>query len=197
MDLWAARLDRPLTESETAVLLERLPSRRRERLLRTDRTAWREPLCAYALLTLALRTRMGWDVLPQMAWSDRGKPFFPAHPEVCFSLSHTNGAVLAGVSVAPVGVDIEFDRPVGRRTMERLAGTADRAEFLRWWVCREAAAKRDGAGVAAVLRTEPILPPGVGYRPLEVFRGYYAGVCAEEAELSAVVRQCSVEELSR
>ena len=110
---------------------------------RTGHAAGRE------LLAALYREETG-EALPPIAVGERGKPFFPAHPEVCFSLSHTNGAVLAGVSVAPVGVDIEFDRPVGRRTMERLAGTADRAEFLRWWVRREAAAKRDGAGVAAV-----------------------------------------------
>ena len=48
VNLWAVRLERPLTDRETAAMLAVLPPDRRERLLRIKREEKRrEPLCAY------------------------------------------------------------------------------------------------------------------------------------------------------
>ena len=133
--LWAVRLDRPLTEEETAELMSLLPAERRERLLRTGLEKRREPLCVYGVLRLALCRTYGWQTLPQMVCTDRGKPYFPEFSGVHFSLSHTEGAVLAGVADEPIGVDIERIRPVSRRLMERMpSGTED--DFFRIWVRR-------------------------------------------------------------
>ena len=47
IELWAARLERPLTERETTAMLRLLPEARRERLLRIKQPEERrEPLCA-------------------------------------------------------------------------------------------------------------------------------------------------------
>ena len=56
-ELLAVRPDRSLTDGEAALLLELLPPERRERLL--WQAEQREPLCAYGLLLLALRRRLG------------------------------------------------------------------------------------------------------------------------------------------
>ena len=65
VELWAALLDRRLTERETEAMLELLPRERRERLLRVrDREKWREPLCAYAILRRALWETRRWRELP-------------------------------------------------------------------------------------------------------------------------------------
>ena len=195
MRLWAARLDRPQTGEEAAALTAALPARRRARLVRSRPVVRREPLCAYGLLRLALRTELGWEDFPEMDWTERGKPFFPAFPEVRFSLSHTAGAVLAGISVRPLGVDIQIRRPVRVSVMEKLAGTRDEAAFFRWWVRREAAAKWSGAGLSGVLR-RPELPADVRYWPLETFPGYFAGVCADPGE-TPLLRRCPLEALVR
>ena len=51
IELWAARLERPLTEAEEAAMLALLPPERRERLLRLRQPEKRrEPLCAYLML---------------------------------------------------------------------------------------------------------------------------------------------------
>ena len=115
IELWAARLERPLTERETAAMLRLLPAGRRERLLRIRQPEKRrEPLCAYLLLRLALREACGWRDLPEIRLTSLGKPWFPEFPEVHFNLSHTGGAVLAALSDRPVGVDIERIRPVSQ-----------------------------------------------------------------------------------
>ena len=58
-DLWAVRLERPLTEEEMLLLTDLLPAQRRLRLERTPMEKRREPLCAYARLRRALREQYG------------------------------------------------------------------------------------------------------------------------------------------
>ena len=175
--LWAAELERPLTEKEAERLTTLLPPGRRERLLRVkDPVRRREPLCAYLLLRLAFRETYGWETLPDITLSPRGKPCFPDHPDVHFNLSHTSGAVLVGVSDHPVGVDIERIRPMSPNALRRLAPGMEERDFFPCWVRREAGAKLDGVNMEPLLRAETPLREGEFYYPLETFPGYAAGV---------------------
>lgn len=194
--LWMLRVERPLTAAESGVLLRCLPPERRERLERISQTVRRrEPLCAYALLALALEEARGWRALPAVETAERGKPFFPEHPEVCFSLSHTDGAVLVGLSDRDLGVDLERIRPVGERLCRRITGAADQTEFFPLWVRREARAKRSGAGIGAAKGPEPPLAAGEFYHSLETFPGYAAGVACGDAVHPGKPREIQMEEL--
>ena len=65
IELWAARLERPLTERETEAMLPLLPPERQERLLRIKQSEKRrEPLCAYLILRHALWEQYRWRELP-------------------------------------------------------------------------------------------------------------------------------------
>ena len=175
MELWTLQLDRRLTEQERQRLMDRLPPERRTRLERLRlQEKQEEVLCAYALLALALREHLGWESLPAVALGERGKPYFSECPEVHFSLSHTDGAVLVGIADAPVGVDLERFRPVSHRLLEQM-GAETPEEFLRIWVRREARGKRTGMGVGPMVHRD--LPPEAEetYFPLETFLGYEAG----------------------
>lgn len=189
IELWAARLDRPLTAEETETMMALLPPERRERLLRQREDRRREPLCAYFLLCRALSELYGWRELPEIALTDRGKPYFLRRPEVQFNLSHTAGAVLVGVADEPLGVDIEHIRPVSQRAMRRLADVDTREDFFRSWVRREARAKRSGDGVGTMMQGETPLRYGEVYYEIETFPGYAAGVATGSAERSGTVRR--------
>ena len=129
IELWAARLERPLTERETEAMLPLLPPERQERLLRIKQSEKRrEPLCAYLILRHALWEQYRWRELPPIRLTSLGKPYFPDFPEVHFNLSHTTGAVLVALSGEPVGVErlclgLEVDRAtmdaVAQRLMDR------------------------------------------------------------------------------
>lgn len=191
--LWAVRVDRPLTDGEAGMLWAALPQARRERLARVRQPALqREPLCAWGLLYLALRKRYGWRDLPPLAYTDRGKPWFPGFPAVCFSLSHTAGAVMAGVATAPIGVDIERIRPVERRLAERLGCAAPEA-FFASWVRREARLKC--GSTAVLLGPEMPLRAGERYGPVETFPGYAAGAAVLGADLPGEPRLLTQDEL--
>ena len=194
--LWAAELERPLTEEEAERLTALLPPGRRERLLRVkDPALRREPLCAYLLLRLALRETYGWETLPDIVLLPQGKPCFPAHPNVHFNLSHTSGAVLVGVSDHPVGVDIERLRPMAPGALRRLAPGMEERDFFPCWVRREARAKLEGAHMDALLRTETPLREGEFYYPLETFPGYAAGVATNHPDAPGPVFLYSLDEL--
>ena len=169
------RADHPLTEPERQALWALLPPERRERLERLHRSEKRdEVLWAYGLLALALRERYGWESLPAVAPGVRGKPCFPEHPHVQFSLSHTEGAVLVGIAEVPVGVDLEKLRPVSPRLMEQ-TGAETQETFWPLWVRREARGKCRGTGIGPMLRGEPPMEAEEVYVPLETFPGYAAG----------------------
>lgn len=196
IELWTAHLERPLTERETEAMLTMLPPQRRDRLLRLrEPEKRREPLCAYLMLRLALWQTQGWRELPDMALSERGKPWFPDRPEVHFNLSHTTGAVLVGVSDQALGVDIERIRPVGQRMMVRLAHVTTEQAFFESWVRREARAKRSGDGIGTMMRSETPLQYGEYYYRVETFPGYAAGVATRSKDRPIEPHRYSLEDM--
>lgn len=195
IDLWAARLERTLTEQETERMMRILPPKRRERLMKLREDKRQEPLCAYLLLCLALWELYEWRGLPEIAENSMGKPYFPEYPEVHFNISHTSGAVLVGVSDQPIGVDIEKIRPVSQRAMRRLADVSTERDFFQSWVRREARTKRSGNGIGTMMRSETPLQQGEFYYELDTFPGYAAGVATRDRSPLGALRKYSLDEL--
>ncbi len=193
-ELWAVRLDRELSGQEQAALWSLLPPERRRRLDRVKHTSQRqEALCAYGLLYLAAREILGWERLPEIALASTGKPWFPRYPRVQFNLSHTAGAVLAGISEGAIGVDIEKIRPVSPRLMDRVADTDCPEKFFRSWVYLEATGKRDGEGLRAVIRGGSPQGDGLYHQP-DLFPGYAAGAAVSPGCGVRTVRRWSLSE---
>lgn len=196
IELWTARMERSLSDTEREAILPLLPPERRERLLRIqDVKKQREPLCAYLILCLAVRQKYGWKELPEVALGRLGKPFFPDCPEVHFNISHSSGAVLVGVSDKEIGVDIERIRPMGQRMMVRMARVSTEEAFFQSWVRREARAKRSGEGVGTIMRSESPLQPGEYYYPLDTFPGYAAGVATRSKDLPGKLHRYSLDDM--
>jgi len=186
--LYAIRLGRPLTQEETEALMRKLPPERRERLLRMPKSELRqEPLCAYAALSYGLRKLYGWESFPRFRYSERGKPEFDGYPTVHFSISHTRGAVLAGIHDQPIGVDIERIRPVSERMMQRIAGTSSPEEFFQSWVRLESRGKWDGTGLAALQPECTGAIPDERFCFVDTFPGYAACVCTHAQDELAPV----------
>lgn len=196
IELWTARMERPLSDPEREAILPLLPPARRERLLKVPAVEkHREPLCAYLILCLALRQKYGWKELPEVALSQLGKPYFPEYPDVHFNISHSSGAVLVGISDQELGVDIERIRPVGQRMMVRLAHVTTEEAFFQSWVRREARAKRSGSGVGTIMRSESPLQPGEYYYELDTFPGYAAGMATRSRELPGKLHRYSLDDM--
>jgi 4'-phosphopantetheinyl transferase len=100
---------------------------------------------------------------PDLARSERGKPYAPALADIDFNLSHARGHVLIAIARhQPIGVDLErLDRRIEIEDLARRffsAGEADALEalpaairgaaFLRLWTCKEAVLKALGVGIS-------------------------------------------------
>lgn len=140
-----------------------------------------EHAAARRLLTLAMERELGLAP-PDTARAPGGKPFFPSRPDICFNLSHSHGAAVCALHDKPVGIDIEKLRPPPKH----LAKSMDAAAFFRLWTAREAAVKREGKGLAALLKP---LPPDPLCQCLEnLLEGWIVTVCpSEDAAVRAVV----------
>lgn len=129
---------------------------------------------ARRLLATALERELGLPELPEAAREAGGKPYFPSRPDICFNLSHSHGAAVCALHDKPVGIDIEKLRPAPRR----LAGGLEDEAFFRLWTAREASIKRQGLGIAALLK--PMEPDRL-CRCLEgLLEGYIVTVCPSE-----------------
>jgi len=118
---------------------------------------------ARALLTRLLTQYADLDAAPEIARTERGKPFAPALAQIDFNLSHARDHVLIAVARGqPLGVDLErVDRRIEIEDLARRYGSTSEADaldalpevsrpvaFLRLWTCKEAVLKALGEGIA-------------------------------------------------
>lgn len=112
---------------------------------------------AYRLLETLFREETGRN-LPEIARTDRGKPYFPEE-KLHFSLTHTKKHAFCVLSDRPVGIDAEeLDRKIKPALAEKILSAGELAQYmaapdknralLTFWVLKEAAAKYTGAGLS-------------------------------------------------
>ena len=193
--LYALELARPLRADEWERLLAHLPYSLRERLAQKAPMKRDDSLCAYAALHFALHDLRDGEMLPYMAYSEHGKPYFPAHPDVSFSLSHSGGCVLVGVHDRPLGVDIERLRPVRAERLRRVLGAETELDFWQSWTEYESRCKR--RGISAAEQRDLLLPPVPGERvaSLAVFPNCAACVCTDSGQDAVKLNYLTVEML--
>ena len=136
------------------------------------------------LLARAVRLTWGWEELPRIDASGRGKPFFPDWPQHWLSLSHSGGLALCALSDSgPVGVDVELVRP-HREGLPQYAFSPEEladfdgswADFARLWTVKESWCKRQDT---------PLFPPrraGVPDCPCRSYKGpdWRGAVCCSD-----------------
>lgn len=138
-----------------------LPEERRVKVLRYRRNNDRKLSAAsYLLLLYALYIECGLRS-PVVAYTDKGKPYLPDHPDVHFNISHCSRGCVCSVSDKPIGVDIQDIRPFSQDIANRCCSTeelllltqsADPAAcFTQMWAMKESYLKMTGKGIAQSL----------------------------------------------
>lgn len=134
------------------------------------------------LLRLAAR-KYGWGELPELEYSDRGKPLIPGEGR-WLSLSHSGGYALCALSECPVGVDIELVKPhrpglpafcFAEEEMPLFDGTD--GSFTRLWTLKESFCKLGDTPLYPP-RKVPVPPPC----PHKSYQGegWWASVCCQD-----------------
>lgn len=150
-----------------------LPLWRREKALRyfidSDR---RQSIAAWLLLRQACIDNLSLKEVPEIAFQEHGKPFFPSLQDVHFNLSHCREAVICAVDNKPVGVDIECLHPLDEAVMRQVFNedecdrikTSDcpETEFSILWTKKESLLKLTGEGLCDDMR--PLLKERKGIR---------------------------------
>lgn len=136
--------------------------------------------------------------------NEYGKPHFKDHPEIRFSLSHSETKVMACFSRAEIGCDIQKIANVNLRIAERYFCENEKAAilnkrlpeerleaFFRYWTLKESYVKALGRGMkipfssfeielseggAVLKRSEN--EAGYNFREFEIFPGYRSAVCS-------------------
>lgn len=122
------------------------------------------------LLAAAVRLLWGWEELPRLEPSPRGKPEFAGESGYWFSISHSGGYALCALSDdGPVGVDIELVRPHRDRlpqyalSEKELAGfDGSWEEFTGLWTLKESFCKMEDSALfpPRKVETPPPCPHG-------------------------------------
>ncbi len=152
-------------------------------------------IASRALLSRALALTGGPLPLPEITTSDKGKPYFPQHPALHFSLSHSGDLTLCALGDRPLGVDIEIIKKrkarlpyyalTGREFVQYEAMGSDWASFYTLWTKKEAWVKYTGLGLGKGMRLE-IDETGLHF-------GHYKGqdwvstFCGEEAPPECII----------
>ena len=158
--------------------------------------------------TLRLRAAADYAKVPVENFTEsasvHGKPYFPSHPHVHFSVSHTGGIWVCAFADREVGCDVQDHRD--HDDPDRLARIAARwfsdgecryfdehgrepAEFYRIWSRKEAYVKYTGDGIAeGKFREFDVTRPAETYVMRDIVLPYErkhaaAVVCAEEFEI--------------
>ena len=132
-----------------------------------------------------------------LARQAQGKPWFPAAPELHFSISHSGGRWVCAFADAPVGLDLQAHRPCRALALARRFFAPEEAEwlcsrgeaaFFDLWCAKESWLKYTGRGLSALPEAIVLAPDGqFPARPdarlqlLPVFDGYSLCVCTKDA----------------
>ncbi|MDD3244290.1 MAG: 4'-phosphopantetheinyl transferase superfamily protein [Eubacteriales bacterium] len=164
--------------------------------------AARQKALAALLLRAAVKRACGFAPTPEdWARAPWGKPYFPAHPRLCFNLSHSADVVLCVLGDTPVGADIQAIVPERPRLTQYALGSAAAARvqchpkpalaFAQAWALRESWLKYTGEGLRALRRAPDVYPTEQGeiagagrdcvFTLLPAPEGFACAVCAAQA----------------
>ena len=98
---------------------------------------------------------------PVVAYTDKGKPYLPDHPDIFFNISHCPYGCTCAVSDEPIGADIQDVRPFSWDIARRCCSQAEIIKlqqvcdpdvcFTRMWAMKESYLKMTGEGITRSL----------------------------------------------
>lgn len=146
---------------------------------------------AWPLLKQAVHLCWGWEALPPVERSSRGKPLFQGMPDRWFSLSHSGGMALCALSGQPVGVDVELVRPRRAKLLQWALSQDELAhcdgtweDFYRAWTLKESWCKREDAPLYPPRKVET--PPPCPHKSY-AGEGWRAAVCCHDAPPQTII----------
>ena len=101
------------------------------------------------------------------SYRESGMPYFKNHPEVFFSIAHSNYRVMCAISENPIGVDCELIKD--SKTQETLD-----------WVKTESYAKATDTSLSSILAGKLVFNPEFIFKEIIKDDGYKYMICSRE-----------------
>lgn len=137
-----------------------LPPERQDKALRYRREIDRKlSVVSYLLLIYGLYQQFHL-LRPAIAYTPKGKPYLPDHPDIHFNISHCPGGCVCAVSDQPIGVDIQDIRSFSQAVANHCCSDGELALlqqsedpedcFARMWAMKESYVKMTGEGITQI-----------------------------------------------
>ena len=115
--------------------------------------------------------------MPEICYTDRGKPYFKDSP-LHFSITHTKKHAFCALSYHNIGIDAEeLDRRISFKLADRVLSPGEYAQFenaedpkkalLTFWVLKEARVKLTGEGLQGFPNDTNFILPSDAVREVE------------------------------
>ncbi|MCR4790596.1 MAG: hypothetical protein K5839_05900 [Treponemataceae bacterium] len=119
------------------------------------------------LLSRALKDAGFDESTLEYAYKSSGMPYFINESTINFSLSHSEERVMCGISIDPIGVDVEFVRDNQDKDFEK-------------WVMTESYAKATDTSLILLLNGTTAFNTEFRFKYPDLKDGYKYAVCSEE-----------------
>lgn len=126
----------------------------------------------------------------KLAFAAQGKPYFPACPQIHFSISHSGAVWACAMAADEIGLDVQkpraqnaagiarrFFHPLERAYLERWGADA----FFRVWAAKESVCKYRGTGIDGTFSHFSVSDGACLLTRMEDLRLYHFTLCGEYA----------------
>lgn len=157
--------------------------------------------------------------LPELKFSDSGKPFFETEKPFHFNISHTGNRAVVASAPFEIGVDVEFLRKCNLEIAARFfnpkeygylksfpAGDGQDVAFTQLWTMKESCVKLVGTGISNTFDkfsvdvgngTTSCFGKNYYFKNVKSEDGCFVSLCTKEKDVAVEVIFVEVEELLR
>ncbi|MDR3172790.1 MAG: 4'-phosphopantetheinyl transferase superfamily protein [Treponema sp.] len=198
--------DRDLSGDEYAALLSLVSPDKRALLQRKkekDRRPAQNSLLADVLVRRELCHLTGLQNKDlRFGSNEHHKPFLMDWPEIHYNLSHSGTIVVAAFDRKPIGIDVEFIKPINNLVTRRVFGPEEREHYARLpqeerlhyfytiWTMKEAYLKKEGVGLTRPMHLFDVISlPNERFFPVPLGEQAICYMCTAQNTAPVYVRE--------
>ena len=102
----------------------------------------------------------------EISYKDNGRPYFKNQSDIWFSLSHSQNMVMCGISLNPIGVDVEY--------------ISDEREKIVEWTKKESYVKASDCGMMDLLSNKSCYDKQYKFKEINIDKDYVFMACSTE-----------------
>lgn len=201
LEVWIVDLSYPLTCEQYQYLITKIAYDKRKRLekFRFFEDAERSLIGDILIRTLILKYNFNNSKEIVFETNKYGKPYLKGNPNIHYNISHSGIKVVCAICDAPIGVDIEYVKPIDLTIAKRYFTQSEydfinstnnvNQKYYRFysiWTKKEAFIKQQGAGLHIPLKSFDVLDPHskVFFQSIHQKSNFICNICIPEKKIA-------------